>query len=92
MTAALKTVLEKWAIPRMGVRKVHVTAFKGNVGSVRVFEKNGFVMKETVENCADISASKGGGKVGLHVLDWSLEHASHGIGVTCGVCDLSRSA
>jgi len=72
MTAALKTVLEKWAIPRMGVRKVHVTAFKGNVGSVRVFEKNGFVMKETVEDCADISASKGGGKVGLHVLDWSM--------------------
>jgi len=72
MTAALKTVLEKWAIPRMGVRKVHVTAFKGNVGSVRVFEKNGFVMKETVEDCADISTSKGGGKVGLHVLDWSM--------------------
>ncbi|KAJ7684226.1 acyl-CoA N-acyltransferase [Mycena polygramma] len=66
MTAALATVLEKWAIPRMRVHHIHISVFTGNSGSVRVFEKNGFVLVDTLENCIEIR----GEKRSLHVLDW----------------------
>lgn len=56
----------------MGVRKIIVTAFKGNQASVRVMEKNGFVLKDTVDDCVSIRESKGGGRMGLHVLEWNL--------------------
>ncbi|KAJ7061499.1 acyl-CoA N-acyltransferase [Mycena amicta] len=68
MSVVIKTLLEQWAIPRMRAQHMHVTAFIGNVGSVRVFEKNGFVLTETLEDCIEIR----GEKRGLHVLDWTL--------------------
>lgn len=49
MSAVLATLLKEWVIPRMGVRNIRVEAMVGNVGSVRVFEKNGFVLEDTVE-------------------------------------------
>ncbi|KAI0756869.1 acyl-CoA N-acyltransferase [Daedaleopsis nitida] len=48
MSAVVRTLLEKWAIPRMGVRQVRVETFEENLGSRRVFEKNGFVFEKTV--------------------------------------------
>ncbi|GBE77660.1 hypothetical protein SCP_0105410 [Sparassis crispa] len=49
MTAAVGTLLASWAIPRMGVRRMRVEIFRGNNGSVRVFEKNGFVLEKTLD-------------------------------------------
>ncbi|PSR72687.1 hypothetical protein PHLCEN_2v11382 [Hermanssonia centrifuga] len=74
MSGALKTIMAQWLIPRMGARLIRVEAFIGNVGSVRVFEKNGFVMEKTVQyekvtNC-------GVTRLGLHVLLWHAEKAS----------------
>ncbi|KAJ7203952.1 GNAT domain-containing protein [Mycena haematopus] len=66
MTVALATVLEKWAVPRMRIHHLHVSVFTGNNGSVRVFEKNGFVLVETLQNCIEIR----GETRSLHVLDW----------------------
>lgn len=74
MPAALGTLIREWAIPRMHVKTIYGLAFKDNSASVRVFEKNGFKMFDTVEDCVEISPSKGGGKVGLHFLEWKLEH------------------
>jgi len=74
MSAALGTLLREWAIPRMNANTVHGIAFKDNVASVRVFEKNGFKMFDTVEDCVELSPSKGGGIAGLHFLEWRLEH------------------
>lgn len=68
MSSALKRLLEKWAIPRMGARRISAVALEGNIGSVRVFEKNGFLMEKTLPDWKDIPKEKGGGKVGLHVL------------------------
>ncbi|CDO75485.1 hypothetical protein BN946_scf184935.g21 [Trametes cinnabarina] len=48
MTAAIRTLLDKWVIPRMGVRQIRVETFTDNVGSRRVFEKLGFVHEKTV--------------------------------------------
>ncbi|TDL20984.1 hypothetical protein BD410DRAFT_790348 [Rickenella mellea] len=72
MSAAIGVVLRQWAIPRMRVRHMSVTAFQSNPASVRVFEKNGFILKGIVEDCVDMQESKGGGKTGLHVLEWSM--------------------
>lgn len=66
MTAVLAAVLDKWAIPRMRVRHMHISVFTGNNGSVRVFEKNGFMLLDTLENCIEIR----GETRGLHVMDW----------------------
>jgi RimJ/RimL family protein N-acetyltransferase len=38
----MATLIQKWAIPYVGVREMDCVAFEGNIGSVRVFEKNGF--------------------------------------------------
>ncbi|KAJ2930434.1 hypothetical protein H1R20_g6651, partial [Candolleomyces eurysporus] len=42
MTDAVKTIITKWAVPRMNAHKIVAGTFAGNIGSQRVFEKNGF--------------------------------------------------
>lgn len=71
MSDALMTVMHDWAIPRMGVRRILGIALQGNQGSVRVFEKNGFVFRETLEE--NVKAK--GRLSGVHVLQWSSDSA-----------------
>ncbi|KAJ7100472.1 hypothetical protein C8R44DRAFT_642002, partial [Mycena epipterygia] len=66
MTVVLAAVLDKWTIPRMRVRHMHVSVFTRNNGSVRFFEKNGFVLVDTLENYIEIRSETRG----LHVMDW----------------------
>jgi len=54
MTDAVETLLWRWAVPRMGVRRVLVSVFGGNHGSTRVFQKNGFVVTNTLKNYAKV--------------------------------------
>ncbi|KAF4573300.1 hypothetical protein EYR40_003619 [Pleurotus pulmonarius] len=69
MTDALDTLVHDWAIPRMKARQITVTAFKGNIGSVRVFEKLGFTLRETVDDFKDVK-----GRIrGFHVLEWTVD-------------------
>ncbi|KAI0066413.1 hypothetical protein BV25DRAFT_1820344 [Artomyces pyxidatus] len=49
MTAVIGTLMSKWAVPRMNARCVRPSAFEGNIGSVKTFQKNGFVLLKTVE-------------------------------------------
>ena len=70
MTAALRVVIEQWAIPRMNAHIIHGSLFKENIGSQRVFEKNGFQKYDTIEDCVEIAESKGGGKVGESFMKW----------------------
>ncbi|KAK0505772.1 hypothetical protein EDD18DRAFT_5226 [Armillaria luteobubalina] len=68
MTDIYATLLESWAIPRMGVRRMIGIAYEGNQGSVRVFEKNGFVMRKTIPNYMEAK----GVMRSMHVLDWDF--------------------
>ncbi|KAF8591952.1 acyl-CoA N-acyltransferase [Ramaria rubella] len=70
MSAALGTLISQWFIPRMGTKTIKANVWKGNHGSVRVFEKNGFVIEKTLENYRAIAESKGGGTIGMHVMLW----------------------
>ena len=71
MTSALRTLLDKFAIPDLHVHEIIGTNFGHNIASRRVFEKNGFIYRNTVPNAATLSESKGGGKMDLGVLTWT---------------------
>ncbi len=68
MSAVIETIMREWMIPRMGAKIIRVEAFTGNAGSVRVFEKNGFVLDETVDY--PIVNNSGHKHEGFHVLTW----------------------
>lgn len=69
MTDAVDTVLHDWAIPRMNVRHMLLAVFEGNVGSVKVFLKNGFKIKATYKDFKEVK-----GKIrSVHVLEWKYE-------------------
>ena len=72
MADSVDTLLNEWAIPRMHVRKMIGTAFLGNPGSIRVLEKNGFKLRETLE---DHSVVKGVLR-GIHVLGWTFKDSA----------------
>lgn len=50
MTDAIKTLIQTWAVPRMKVRRILVGAFGSNTSSVRVFQKNDFILKTIINN------------------------------------------
>lgn len=73
MTDAVDTVLHDWAVPRMNVHHMSVSAFQGNEGSVKVFLRNGFKMKATYKDHYTVK-----GKIrGLHLLEWKYSEVDH---------------
>ncbi|TCD65676.1 hypothetical protein EIP91_002303 [Steccherinum ochraceum] len=72
MTAAIGTVIRDWMIPRMNARHIRAETFVGNIGSVRVFEKNGFVAESPAVKIDWVSAS-GIRHAGLHCLAWEFD-------------------
>ena len=72
MTAVVHTIIHSWMISRLGTRHIMVNTNKGHIASVRVFEKNGFKMIMTLDDCKVNPESKGGGMHGLHVLEWKM--------------------
>lgn len=79
MTAVVKNIIEQWAIPRMNARHIIASAHLGNRGSVRVFQKNGFKSLPDVLDIVKIAENKGGGRTGLHVLEWRYEPESESV-------------
>ncbi|KAG0709436.1 GNAT domain-containing protein [Suillus ampliporus] len=69
MTAAIGLLMSAWAIPRMGARHVVAYTFAGNIGSNRVFEKNGFVNKGLFDNG---KTARGEKKILTH-LEWKQD-------------------
>ncbi|KAF9074967.1 GNAT domain-containing protein [Rhodocollybia butyracea] len=49
MSSAFKAVIQQWAIPRMGMRRMVGVTYPDNYGSRKVMEKNGFVLREIVK-------------------------------------------
>jgi RimJ/RimL family protein N-acetyltransferase len=67
MTAAIGLLMTAWGIPRMGVHHVVAHTFVGNIGSNRVFEKNGFVNRGLFDNGKTVRGEK---KV-MTLLEWT---------------------
>ena len=68
MSAAVGTVISQWMIPHLNAHRIRTEALEGNIGSVRVFEKNGLKLLETVK----VERGEAGREqiVGMHVLEW----------------------
>ncbi|EGN99512.1 hypothetical protein SERLA73DRAFT_179555 [Serpula lacrymans var. lacrymans S7.3] len=71
MSMAFGLLLGAWAIPRMKVRSMRGYTFVGNTGSVRVFEKNGYILKGIVDNGKVVRGEK---KL-LNVLYWNYQES-----------------
>lgn len=70
MTLAMKTLIHDWAVPYMNVRNLKCYVFKGNVGSLRVFEKNNFEEEHTLEDWVPVAESRGGGRKSIVIMKW----------------------
>lgn len=73
MTAAIRTLMLQWYIPKCAARHIVVSTHIDNKASSRVFEKNGFVVTRTADKIRQMSESKGGQWFGMNVLEWRLE-------------------
>ena len=65
-----KTVLDRWAVPHMGVRHLLCTTRVDNKNSQRVLEKIGFVEVGDVPDVMQMPESKGGGLLALRCLEF----------------------
>ena len=68
MSAAFRTVMTEWAIPRMNVCNMRVEAYADNVASTRVFEKFGFVTERVTEDV--VTTNTGVVWHGVRLLQW----------------------
>lgn len=76
MSAALRTLIDVWAVPRMNVHRIHATAFIGNEASLGVFLKAGFERKEDVLDVVRLSEGRGGQLMSVHAVEWTRRGAS----------------
>ena len=68
MSAAVGAVIRQWMVPHLNAHKIRVEAIEGNIGSVRVFEKNGMRLLGTSK--VEREAPGRGRIEGVHVLEW----------------------
>ena len=67
----MRRLMEVWVIPRMGARHLRVETVIGNAGSIRVLEKLGFRIAESVRR--EKTTSAGELIEGFHVLRWQMD-------------------
>jgi len=67
--AVFKTVLDRWAVPHMGVRHLLCDTRVDNKKSQRVFEKMGFVEVGDVPDVLQMPENKGGALLALRCLE-----------------------
>ncbi|KAI8990553.1 hypothetical protein BD414DRAFT_484002 [Trametes punicea] len=70
MSCALRTLMQKWAIPRMRARRMRAETIAGNWASIRVLEKLGF----RICNAVAVRRVTSAGELieGYHVLWWEM--------------------
>ena len=68
MSAALRTIMTEWAIPKMNVRDMRVEVYADNIANTRVFEKFGFVEERVVDEV--VTTNSGVVWQGVRLLRW----------------------
>ncbi|KAJ7860409.1 acyl-CoA N-acyltransferase [Mycena olivaceomarginata] len=66
MTIAVKTLITQFGIPLLKTKRIRSSTFQGNYGSLRVLQKNGFVIIDTLVEHAQV----GDEKKSLHLMEW----------------------
>ncbi|KAF8177911.1 acyl-CoA N-acyltransferase [Mycena galopus ATCC 62051] len=72
-SAAVRLLLEEWAVPQIGCTEIHAQAFVSNIASVKLWEKHGFVEEPSRRGVVQVPEAKGGGVEPDCVLVWSLK-------------------
>ncbi|KAJ7924711.1 acyl-CoA N-acyltransferase [Mycena leptocephala] len=72
-SAAVSIVLNEWAVPQMGCTEVRAQCFMSNLGSVKLWEKHGFVEEPELRGVVNVDEAKGGGVESDCVLIWHLK-------------------
>ncbi|KAF8175662.1 hypothetical protein K438DRAFT_1979558 [Mycena galopus ATCC 62051] len=72
-TAAVRVVMHDWAIPQMGCTEFRAECLASNIGSIKVWQKYGFVEDPALRTEVKIIEAKGGGVDQSCVLILSLE-------------------
>lgn len=74
MTIAVRELIRQWAIPHLGARYITACAFEDNIGSQRVFLKNGFVVSGmTAAYDKDDLKKRGRTDASLVQLEWRAQ-------------------
>ena len=71
MSAAVRMLIDNWAVPRMNCQRIITSAMLGNVASVGVFKKLGFKHVRDVENAIRLPEGRGGHLKSLHLMEWT---------------------
>ncbi|KAF7348920.1 N-acetyltransferase domain-containing protein [Mycena venus] len=72
-TAAVRVAMHDWAIPQMGCTELRAECLASNIGSVKIWQKYGFVEDPELRTEVKIIEAKGGGVEQGCVLIWSLK-------------------
>jgi len=72
-SAAVNVVINEWAVPQMGCTEVRAQCFMSNLGSVKLWEKHGFVEDPELRGVVNVPEAKGGGVEPDCVLIWHLK-------------------
>lgn len=74
MTVAVRTVIIEWGIPHLRVCFIMACAFLNNIGSQRVFLKNGFLICGTLHASDEEDLARRGRKEAIEatlvILEW----------------------
>ncbi|KAJ7619473.1 hypothetical protein FB45DRAFT_799924, partial [Roridomyces roridus] len=59
-SAAVRTILNEWAVPQMGATEIHAGCFQSNTASAKLWEKHGFVEVPELRGSYKVPEVKGG--------------------------------
>ncbi|KAJ6541017.1 hypothetical protein DFH09DRAFT_1174943 [Mycena vulgaris] len=72
-TAAVTLFMNDWVIAQMGATELRAQCFVSNLGSVKLWQKHGFVEEPSLGGVVNVSEAKGGGVEPDMVLVWHLK-------------------
>ncbi|KAJ7696954.1 hypothetical protein B0H17DRAFT_928851 [Mycena rosella] len=72
-TAAVDVFMHQWVIPQMGATELRAQCFASNLGSVKLWQKYGFVEEPSLRGEVTVSEAKGGGVEPDMTLIWHLK-------------------
>ncbi|KAJ7493658.1 hypothetical protein FB451DRAFT_1360428 [Mycena latifolia] len=72
-TAAVRVFMHDWVIPQMGATELRAQCFASNLGSVKLWQKFGFVEEPSLRGVVTVDEAKGGGIEPDVTYIWHLE-------------------
>ncbi|KAJ7493702.1 hypothetical protein FB451DRAFT_1490992 [Mycena latifolia] len=72
-TAAVGVFMHDWVVPQMGATELRAQCFASNLGSVKLWQKYGFIEEPSLRDVVTVDKAKGGGAEPGMTLIWHLK-------------------